>query len=45
MKATEEAAALTDVTDLTEEERKVADDWDKLFIEKKKYPVVGRIVD
>ena len=45
MKATEEAAALTDVTDLTEEERKVADDWEALFINKKMYPVVGRVVD
>lgn len=31
--------------DLTEEQRVVLKDWEVKFVEKKKYPVVGRIVD
>jgi len=33
----------TDVSDLTDKQRKILDDWIKTFAERKSYPVVGRL--
>ena len=38
-----EDLASTDLSDLTEEQLKILDDWEDKFVCKKKYPVVGRI--
>ena len=35
----------TDLSDLTEEQRKTLDDWETKFISVRKYPVVGKLVD
>ena len=37
--------ASSDLSDLTAEQLKVLDDWEKKFLESKKYPIVGRLVD
>jgi membrane-associated progesterone receptor component len=35
----------TDLSDLTEEQKKTLDDWETKFISVRKYPVVGKLVD
>ena len=35
----------TDLSDLTEEQKKTLDDWEKKFITTRKYPVVGILID
>lgn len=35
----------SDLSDLTEQQLKTLDDWERKFIESKKYPVVGKLVD
>ena len=37
--------ASSDLSDLTPEQLKVLDDWEKKFLHAKKYPVVGRLID
>ncbi|KAJ1400837.1 cytochrome b5-like heme/steroid binding domain-containing protein, partial [Ochromonadaceae sp. CCMP2298] len=40
-----EDVASSDLSDLTKEQLKVLDDWEKKFLASKKYPIVGRLVD